>query len=288
MHKGIPVNHPAVRTTPRRATGFTLIELLVVIAIIGLLLGLVVPSLSGARKLAYKTKTDVRIKALSDGCSLFFEDTGRRYYPGQRYTSALTGTYPGSGSAVLAISLFSNKQDIWFDNVGATPTLKFRRARDPNKDAEIKTRDDLRDFKGYIEYSDEYFKPGDMTDLVLYDAFVGSSAKPICYYPSRLGVPNSAPEEISVGSSTITQFKKYAYKDNQEYTGPTAQEQADGVKDEDKAKAFCDVSDADKPGLIVDPKFPAPNRQPHNADSFLLIAPGIDRAYFTSDDQKNF
>jgi len=287
MHKGIPVNHPAVRTTPRRADGFTLIELLVVIAIIGLLLGLVVPSLSGARKLAYKTKTDVRIKALSDGCSLFFEDTGRRYYPGQRYTSALTGTYPGTGSAVLAISLFSNKQDIWFDNVGATPTLKFRRARDPNKDAEMKTRDDLRDFKGYIEYSDEYFKPGDMTDLVLYDAFVGSSAKPICYYPSRLGVLNTDHAPVTAGSAKdIDQFAKYAFEDNAAHSVPTAEEKGKTIAD--KAKQFCDLANTEEPGLIVDPKFPAPNRQPYNADSYLLIAPGIDRAYFTSDDQKNF
>lgn len=284
MHKGIPVNHPAVRATPVRATGFTLIELLVVIAIIGLLLGLVVPSLSGARKLAYKTKTDVRIKALSDGCSLFFEDTGRRYYPGQRYTSALTGTYPGTGSAVLAISLFSNKSDIVFD--GTPGNNLFRCASGPNKGNEV-ARGDLRGFKGYIEYSDEYFKPGDTTDLVLYDAFVGSSAKPICYYPSRLGVLNTAYANVVGGSADgIQQFTKYAFEDNAAHSVPTAEEKGKTIAD--KAKQFCDLSNTEEPGLIVDPKFPAPNRQPYNADSFLLIAPGIDRAYFTSDDQKNF
>lgn len=285
MHKGIPVNHPAVRTTPVRATGFTLIELLVVIAIIGLLLGLVVPSLSGARKLAYKTKTDVRIKALNDGCSLFFEDTGRRYYPGQRYKDVLTGYSPSgkhNGSQLLAISLFSNKNDLWYD--GTSNPRRMALASSGHSDV---TRNDLRDFKGYIEYSDEYFKPGDMTDLVLYDAFVGSSAKPICYYPSRLGVLNTDHAPVAAGSAKdIDQFAKYAFEDNAAHSLPTAEEKGKTIAD--KAKQFCDLSNTEEPGLIVDPKFPAPNRQPYNADSFLLIAPGIDRAYFTSDDQKNF
>ncbi|MFP4052375.1 MAG: type II secretion system protein [Phycisphaerae bacterium] len=64
-----------------RRTGFTLIELLVVIAIIGMLAGILVPTIGGILSLGYHAKTESHIKALANGADQYFDEYGA--YPGQ-------------------------------------------------------------------------------------------------------------------------------------------------------------------------------------------------------------
>ena len=67
--------------------GFTLIELLVVVAIIALLIGILLPSLSGARDSAKRVKTKAIMKSAGDGLEFFVDDN----------TKALKGnSYPSS------------------------------------------------------------------------------------------------------------------------------------------------------------------------------------------------
>jgi len=64
-------NRPAKPRQASGRTGFTLVELLVVIAIIVLLIGLIAPSLSGARDQARAAKIANTLKGIGDGMELF-------------------------------------------------------------------------------------------------------------------------------------------------------------------------------------------------------------------------
>jgi len=103
----------------KRVGGFTLIELLTVVAIIGLLVGMVVPTIKAVLDNSQRMKLLVRISSLDNGCNQYkMSGTGNRYYPGQDAAglAALGGTgspvYPAgsctnAGSALLARCLFS-------------------------------------------------------------------------------------------------------------------------------------------------------------------------------------
>ena len=60
--------------TPRRKGAFTLIELLVVIAIIALLVSILVPSLSAARKLTQKAICQTHLKNMGIGMNMYIQE----------------------------------------------------------------------------------------------------------------------------------------------------------------------------------------------------------------------
>ena len=74
-----------------RQRAFTLIELLVVIAIIGLLVSILLPSLSRTREMARSMVCVNNLRQLSHGWHLYADDNYDVSVPG-RYAKALGGT----------------------------------------------------------------------------------------------------------------------------------------------------------------------------------------------------
>ncbi len=58
----------------KRAKGFTLMELLVVIAVLGLLMGLLMPALSGARYSAHKARVRSEVKQIETAWKAYYQD----------------------------------------------------------------------------------------------------------------------------------------------------------------------------------------------------------------------
>lgn len=85
-----------------RPSGFTLIELLVVIAVIALLVGILVPSLGGARRQARITVCGSRLQQISVGLTLYENE-----FPG--FLPQHMGPLPGGGESVIG-SLFGGKR----------------------------------------------------------------------------------------------------------------------------------------------------------------------------------
>ncbi len=90
-----------------RRAGFTLIELLVVVAVLAVLLGILLPALSGARFAARKVRCGANLKQLGAGLELYWQDHDRTL------PQAL-GPVPGFGDAIVG-ALFG----------GTTGTLPF-------------------------------------------------------------------------------------------------------------------------------------------------------------------
>jgi prepilin-type N-terminal cleavage/methylation domain-containing protein len=99
---------------PVHARAFTLIELLVVIAIIGILLGLIVPSLFGVYERARKTQAKNDLTQIVNAVNAFYTDYGR--YPVN--SSITTDAYFGSGTAPTG-STSAGTNDILFNELRA-------------------------------------------------------------------------------------------------------------------------------------------------------------------------
>ena len=95
---------------PARAAGFTLIELLTVVAIIGLLVGMVVPTIRSVIQAQADVVTKARITNLDNAAKMYkMAETGNRYFPGQQYLpEQIEGKYQGRASVFLARCLFTD------------------------------------------------------------------------------------------------------------------------------------------------------------------------------------
>ena len=120
----------------RRRPGFTLVELMTVIAIIVLLIGVLIPTLSSARKQAKAARTKGLLKALESGCEMFHTDLHR--YPQSHGENPFEDEeIPLMGAQWLALQLLGA------DSRGfVEPALKNDSGEDPgDRDGEIDEED---------------------------------------------------------------------------------------------------------------------------------------------------
>lgn len=168
----------------KRIGGFTLVELLTVVAIIGLLVGMVVPTIRAIIEATNKAKLTARVQTLSAGCGTYkMSATGNKYYPGQDPTHLQwldNGAYSGAGSALLARCLFwrFDGNDPYNLNLGQFPV------------------------EAYAPYNPDMLGEVEGVGSTLID--FDSEPMAILYYPSRIGMKGDV--------------NQYFPKDNQKYT----------------------------------------------------------------------
>jgi type II secretory pathway pseudopilin PulG len=124
---------------------------------------------------------------------------------------------------------------------------------------------------GYLEYKSEmltdYYSADDtLFQDLLADGHPGGSAMPICYYPAR---------RVHRGKLGSGDQRQYVYEDNAPLT--QGREHTTGFN---KYVTYIPESMSDST--------PVSNRPVQNDGRYLLIAPGPDRIYFSSDDRKNW
>ncbi|MBL8886695.1 MAG: prepilin-type N-terminal cleavage/methylation domain-containing protein, partial [Phycisphaerales bacterium] len=82
-----------------RRDAFTLIELLVVIAIIGLLIGIAIPALSGARESSRRVKCMVNLSGIGKGLQMYMDTKSKGLLP--LATGLIEGTDKPTFAAVV-------------------------------------------------------------------------------------------------------------------------------------------------------------------------------------------
>jgi len=112
---------PAGRPSIARYAGFTLIELLVVISIIGLLIGILLPVLGQARKVAQATNSLANTRSWGQGTQMFLNDH-KFILPWEGEQHAIVPTYPEEmwwGNAIPPYVGQSSYADLWVQAISA-------------------------------------------------------------------------------------------------------------------------------------------------------------------------
>ncbi len=257
------------RTTPmaharRMGRGFTLIELLVVVAIIALLLAMAIPTFSKVRENARRVSTQARLTDLNSAIESFYQDNQR--YPGQMPAERqrmMDDNSPSNSdytaTQLMMVALF----DLHY---ASAPSGKSALMQDP-----AGWTLDLSEFttipNTYTSLNEADRNGYEGVELTPMDDY--TERMPILYFPSRRGSANK--------SAVYNVYNNYVYYEstsglNQAFNDQMVNPRSGGNPEEvEYGNNASDWKDSY-----------------YRPDSFLLIAAGSDRKFFTEDDIVNF
>ncbi len=289
-----PTGRPRGGSTSSPQAGFSLIELLVVIAIIGLLAGLIVPSLGSAREQAKIARSQSLLRTIAAGVEMFNNDTaiGEEYPPSFWDTGALPGgdggdpygtgdgTYTAYGAQTLLWAL------IGADGLG---TPGFRRGYlHSGTDGlyELDTSDNPMSARAPVFFEISAGNLKRPVDLELDPAFPGGNDEvlvitdvfdmPILYFRA---------DTTQTGLDVYNRDDNAGFAlDSQSNTHPLFEDTAPGGTNLPAAI----IAGTAFQQFTWNPQIPTPAPHPHKRDSFLLISAGPDGLYGTDDDVCNY
>jgi type II secretory pathway pseudopilin PulG len=264
----------------RAGGGFTLIELLVVVGIIVLLIGILVPTLGGARQKARASQTSALLSQMSGGIDTYF--TRFHAYPGPlsaAQTTAASNKLSGTQNMMLGLTygfvpaLVANPpypaaNGVSFGSVGRALSTS---AVGPVDLGSVRPDGKYEQLASYFSptakqvfnmraapASNSFTSPGNTFDLpVVVDAF--QDALPILYYRRNVGVENP----------TSGSPPGYYYDENKEYTTGTLK----ATSGASFTQSYFTAGDLNK---VVSADNSTGNKV---RGGYALISAGIDRFY---------
>lgn len=282
----------------RNRMGFTIIELLTVVSIILLLIAILLPALNRARRQAKDVNARAHLHAIETALELFQNERGQ--YPSsdtndQVYSDAdaeaarLDEGWFNSGMHLLAEALVGRDQ-MGFDPTGVYDAIETGNRVGPllklgSAGALVDNDPNINGLKPWGEGS-EYATGA----LMLVDPSYGL---PVLYY--RASPTGQTSIELPDAEPPTRGY--FRFEDNGMVTGDINEGDVRGWNLEEASfaeHARHAINDGAPGGsfeeYITNPRIGDPNvaPRPYNMESFLLLSPGYDKLYGTTDDIRNW
>ena len=223
-----------IRYFSQRKRGFTLIELLVVVGIIAVLIAILIPSISFARRLAGRTSNSANLSGLFKSANLFANDKG--FWPGVNTSEGRIndGSVPRSGAAGTTFD-----GQIGRDYATATKSNTTQVSNTRAMYTLLKLGGGAA--KSFINplTSDE---PDIISDFSLYYDFTDGTR--VSYGYQSIFYTNEQPNENREGSAVAFADRGPVYRGATSGTGVQSQLSVDGGKYESSASAVSDITNS--------------------------------------------